>query len=160
MDLQKFKAPYKVLAIVSLVAFFMPWVNIMGLIKISGYNLPDIFNGLGQMAAAFDDSASVSAPGWIYLIYLYPILSIAILASNKRIRWAELASGGLLITNLAYAASKGVMDNLDSESLQFLGAGFYLFIISYLGLFLTGVAYKDGVSEEKTENTVVEAELA
>lgn len=63
-------------AIGLIIFFFLPWINIAGFISVSGYELPDVVKGFGQLAALGSKTGKSGLQSYFfYLVYLIPIFS-------------------------------------------------------------------------------------
>ena len=149
---QKYFTPNRIIAMVILVAFFLPWVNIMGMLQYSGFNIPKAIAGLGQMATAFDDT---SVDSWkialVNIIYLIPIINIAILAVKKRIKALELSSSIFILVMFMYLLIKaltGADEGIDmSVVFNTLSIGVYLTFIGAISQLVHAIMDKSDTKE-------------
>jgi hypothetical protein len=116
------KQPQKIAAVIFLAAFFLPWINIMGLIQLSGYNLPSAISGLAQMGNAFSEGTEQVSVIQYYLVYLIPLAAITTILTKKRSRVIEVVPVVMVFLGLGYLVADG---NIDSEAMQFVGIGAY-----------------------------------
>ena len=131
-----------------ILAFFLPWVSIGGLLTIHGYKIPDIvqaLSGLGSSLAEMGNETGQASQGTpavtyaIYGLYLIPLLAVYFLVragTGKSTKGVGLAAGLLPVAAFAFVFIKGGMG-----ALKVLGFGAFLTIASAIGLLLyvTGV---------------------
>lgn len=92
-----------------IVFFFFPWITIGGLISISGYQIPDIVKGFGQLAAIGGTGKTDPRVYLFYLIYLIPIfsaLTIVFAMTDKSTKASGFIAGVAPIAALIYSLSE------------------------------------------------------
>ena len=121
-------AGYKIVSMVLLVAFLLPWVDAMGIITFSGFSLPGVVRNLGQMASAFSDDGT-GLPAWallVNLIYLIPIINGIIIGKKERKVWFELGSSIFILVAFAIGIFRAISVDIDvSELFTYFGIGLY-----------------------------------
>jgi|ETNmetMinimDraft_13_1059891.scaffolds.fasta_scaffold53167_1 hypothetical protein len=130
-----YKKSENIFAIVMLIAFFLPWVNIGGFITVAGYNIPNVLEGLGTFANALNKSGSkTEIPFYFYLVYLVPLLTIGIIILDLKgieTKRVSILAGALPILTLVYFLVKNGF-----EIYQVMGIGAYITVIASIGLIL------------------------
>lgn len=127
-------------AIGLIVFFFFPWVSIGGFISISGYEIPDIAKGFGQLAALGSQTGKTDPRIYLfYLIYLIPIFSVLTLIfglTNNNTKFTAFVSGIVPIAALFYALSQAGMDIFEGMA---IGAWLTLLVAIAMILSLLGL---------------------
>ena len=131
-----FKKSENIFAIVMLIAFFLPWINVGGLFIVEGYNIPKISEGAAFFANAFKEygEKGVDVPFYFYLVYLIPLLTIGIIILDYKGIETELVSifaGALPILTLIY-----FIVDIGFDVYKGMGIGAYITIIASIGLIL------------------------
>jgi hypothetical protein len=107
-------------AVVLLVLFFLPWIQITAgeVVSVSftlrGYEIPDLADhvakGLGQVKSFFDENAKRETwVFWYYLIYLLPVFSVATVVLGilgKNVKVTGLLTAAVPIGWFIYALIK------------------------------------------------------
>tara|TARA_B100000214_G_scaffold257966_1_gene190287 strand:- start:248 stop:745 length:498 start_codon:yes stop_codon:yes gene_type:complete len=152
-----FKKIENIAAIVLLVAFFMPWLSVVGLGSMSGYDIPGVVKkGLQMIAgieAAFSsfsldgsapapaEPAAVDVPFQVYLVYLVPLAAIAVLVADylkldeKVARIISVVAGVIPVGGFVY----GVIAIQDPEAKlaqASLEIGAYLMLLAGIAMLL------------------------
>ena len=128
-----FKKIENICAIVLLVAFFLPWLSIGGLISFSGYQLPNAAQGLNALASAFSESEPETNYA-AYLVYLVPLVAIAVLAADylksdeKTTRIISIVAGVIPVGGFIYAVTQ--------VEFSALAIGAFLTFLSGVGILL------------------------
>ena len=129
-----FKKIENICAIVLIVAFFLPWVSLGGMFSFAGYQLPNAAEGLNSMAAAFSESGEVDTNYGVYLVYLVPLLSVGVLATDylksdeKVAHYVAIAAGAFPLLGFLYV----VID----KGIEGLAIGIYLTVIAAIVMLL------------------------
>jgi len=120
-------------AICLIIFFFFPWMNIGGLIKFSGYEIPDAVKTLGQFAASFGETTKMNPKVHLfYLLYLIPIFSVITIILNikgREPKYAGLVAAAVPIVSLIYFVYE-----IGSEILDGLAIGAYLTLFTAFGM--------------------------
>lgn len=119
-----------------ILAFFLPWISMGGLITFSGYNIPEAIKGISDIVGIFAEE-EVGTPGTVYLaylLYLIPLLGLTVIILGfkdieKKI--VTILAGALPYIYLIYALIK-VGNIFESASI-----GLYLTLIAGLCLILS-----------------------
>ena len=138
-----FKKIENICAIVLLVAFFLPWVSVPIIGSYAGYQIPGAVTSFLEMSAglanfSFDDSnpepAAVDVPFQVYLVYLIPLVAIAVLVADylktdeKTTRIISIVAGVIPVSGFIYGVTQ-----IDFSALA-LGA--FLIFLSGVGILL------------------------
>jgi hypothetical protein len=128
------------LAIGLLIAFFLPWVSLGGLVKFSGYDIPDIARGVGQLGQIFTKKEVSQWQMALYnVVYLIPLLSISIVVLDilkKGTKAFSLALGVLPILLFTFAINRA-----GKSIFQGLSVGAYLTFILGIGLIFSATGF-------------------
>ena len=133
-----FKKLENICAIVIIVAFFLPWISMGGMISFSGYELPNLAEMASAMGAAFNENAAKEQTNYaVYLVYLVPLLAIGVLATDylktdeKIAHFVAMAAGAFPVLAFAYASfsSSGVPEGL--------AIGIWLTLLACVAMLLT-----------------------
>jgi len=138
-----FKKIENICAIVLLVAFFLPWVSVPIIGSYAGYQIPGAVTSFLEMSAglanfSFDDPnpepAAVDVPFQVYLVYLIPLVAIAVLVADylktdeKTTRIISIVAGVIPVSGFIYGVTQ-----IDFSALA-LGA--FLIFLSGVGILL------------------------
>jgi hypothetical protein len=136
-----FKKAEVVFALVIVVAFFLPWVNIGGIISVSGFDAIRAVNNLAEMADALNglggNSSTMPDVSAIYGLYLIPISAVGVVVADMRganTKALSLIAGALPILALLYALSK-----MGGDMFEGMGIGAYLTVGGGIGLLAAGL---------------------
>lgn len=123
-----------------LISFFLPWVNLGGLMSFKGYDIPNAVSALLTLGQAVTDIFQQNAQRvpptdiwYINLIYVSPILSaitVVLAFLKKDTFWTGFSSGGAFLSLCLLGAAKSYPFN--PNALNALSIGFYLSLISAL----------------------------
>ena len=152
-----FKKIENIAAIVLLVSFFMPWLSVLFLGSMSGYEIPGAvtkaLEGLAAMQTAFSgfsldgsapapaEPAAVDVPFQVYLVYLVPLAAIAVLVADylkldeKVARIISVVAGVIPVGGFVY----GVIAIQDPEAKlaqASLEIGAYLMLLAGIAMLL------------------------
>ena len=131
-----YKKPENIFAIAMLIAFFLPWINVGGLISVEGYNIPNTLEVGATIANAFKESGEkgVDVPFYFYLVYLIPLLTIGIIILDYKgieTKLVSIFAGALPILTLIY-----FIVDIGFDVYKVMGIGAYITIIASIGLIL------------------------
>ncbi|MFG1496634.1 hypothetical protein ABMA57_08370 [Saccharospirillum sp. HFRX-1] len=124
-----------VFAVILVIAFFLPWINIGGFLSFSGYEIVELSQGLNQFAALGNQSGSPDPSLYFfYLVYLIPIfavLTVILNAYQKNSRVAAIVAGVVPFLFLVYGFTQG-----GSDIIQGMAIGSWLTLLAATALLL------------------------
>ena len=128
-----------VIAIIGLVGFFLPWVeiNLMGysLASMNGYNFPKIYSKISQISDLYNNTSSSSALNRYYILYLIPILFAFIAYANFMNKKTYQFFLTLVILGCIGFLIVGLVNAFDFKTMfNFIGIGLYLSLLSAIVL--------------------------
>tara|TARA_B100000287_G_C20496028_1_gene727086 strand:- start:162 stop:644 length:483 start_codon:yes stop_codon:yes gene_type:complete len=147
-----FKKIENIAAIVLLVAFFMPWLSVMLLGSMSGYDIPGAVTKAYEAAAAFEtafsfdgsapaEPAAVDVPFQVYLVYLVPLAAIAVLVADylkldeKVARIISVVAGVIPVGGFVYGVI-AIQDEAAKLAQASLEIGAYLMLLAGIAMLL------------------------
>jgi len=131
-----FKKLEPVCAVVLLVAFFLPWVSIGGIVTLSGYNFTELVRTVNAMGVPTELNLNL-----VYLIWLIPVSANAILYaeySGRSSRVLSIVGGAIPLLVAGYAFIKLGFDMVDTMSI-----GAVLTVAAGLGLVIAAIRNQD-----------------
>ena len=133
--------PENSIAIVLIISFFLPWINVLGFVNVSAYQIPRAIEGLCKVFSALDEQPE-SLPSNLYLLYvlyLIPLCScITLIGSTykKDTRISSGIAGTVIFVVLAYALISKEVPKFEIGVLEDFGIGLWITLAASAAMLL------------------------
>ena len=129
------------IAVVLLIAFFLPWISSFGFVNISAFQIPGAIKGFGEAVALFSEQQEpVPSVAYLsYVLYLIPICSIGTLIGsvmNKDTKISSGIAGSIIFVALAYIYIDDGIPDFNGNIIANIGIGLWLTFIGSLAMIL------------------------
>ena len=132
-----FRKLENICAAVIVVAFFLPWLSLGGIMSFSGYDIPGIASMANQFETAMSGSESASSgASWLYVVYLVPLMAAGILLMEylgNNSKQLCMASGAFNIIGFLVAVIKA------EGEIGAFGIGLWITILASIVIMLSSM---------------------